>query len=118
MTMVQMIKDVLRTVLIASTALESAQKTLPTAVLLEEMRMNFGTDIPTPGAVTSTQKQALETLGYMSGNDTIKREIDPRDHIHVLSELFQAQDLPHEQAIPALHDLIKQYPNMIHATQR
>ena len=45
----------------------------------------------------------------------MKQELDPRDHIHVLSALFQAQDLPHEQAIPALHKLIEKYPNMIHA---
>ena len=94
---------------------QSAQKTLPTSALLDEMSTRFGGEIPTPGAVTSSQQEALQALGYMSGPEAAKQEIDPRDHIHVLSALFQAQELPHEQAIPALHDLIKTYPNMIHA---
>lgn len=93
----------------------SAKKTLSTTELLTEMDSRFGGNIPTPGAVSSAQQEALQSLGYMSGNEAPKQEIDPRDHIHVLSTLFQAQEHPPEKAIPALHKLIDEHPNMIHA---
>jgi tetratricopeptide (TPR) repeat protein len=94
---------------------KSAKKSLPTAELLAEMDARFGSTIPTPGAVSTAQQEALQSLGYMSGNEAPKQDVDPRDHIHVLSSLFQAQDLPYEESIPVLQTLINQHPSMIHA---
>ena len=80
-----------------------------------EIEQKFGTEIPIPGAVSSTQQEALAALGYMAGNDIPKQDLDPRTQIHVFAALFHAESLPPKDSISALRKLIESNPYMIHA---
>jgi tetratricopeptide (TPR) repeat protein len=94
---------------------ESGMESLPTAELLLEIKQKFGSKIPVPGAVSTSQQEALAALGYMAGNDIPKQDLDPRNQIQVFAELFHAESLPPRQSIQALRILIDSHPNMIHA---
>ena len=96
---------------------KSGKQSLPTTELLLEIKKRFGTEIPVPGAVSSTQQEALAALGYMAGNNLSKpqKELDPRDQIHVFSDLFRAESLSPKESIPVLRELIVSNPYMIHA---
>ena len=94
---------------------ETGKETLPTIQLLDEKKLRFGTNIPIPGAISSTQQEALQALGYLANSDMPKQDIDPRDQIHIFSNLSHIQTMAPKEAISALQNLIKEHPNMIHA---
>lgn len=88
-----------------------------TAAELEQRDAYFGTQIPQPAPPLGEQAAALAALGYIA--DSIPFELDeaadPRDLMHVVSQIQQAQTEAPEVAIPKLLDILEAHPLLVDA---
>ena len=90
----------------------------PNPSLLQELLEFRGTiEPPSPADLSATQAAALQALGYQTDfvRATFELETaeDPRDSVGLLREIYTAERLPIEQAIPALETIVRENPQLL-----
>ena len=83
----------------------------------DQNRQFFGTEIPQPSPPIGEQGSALAALGYIADSVTLQLEEapDPRDLIHVVSQIQMAQLESPDIAIPKLEAILSEYPLLVDA---